>query len=227
MDLPELKIKPRQGSYARGQDSVVQILSAALNIMIEEGYGALSLRRIAKACDMKVGNVTYYFATKDALVREMLGAAIESYMAAFEGITANIDLLPEEKLEAIIRIILQDIQTKKTTRLFPELWALANYDAFVAECVNDSYINARKALNKIVAEINPGLPQDERETLCLFISGSLEGMTMFAGYEKPWGQKMPWIENIAVKSLIAFAKTATIDDIRGVKDTDPLERLLG
>lgn len=225
MDLPELKIKPREGSYARGQDSVVQILSAALNLLIEEGYSALSLRRIAKACDMKVGNVTYYFATKDALVREMLSAAIESYMSAFEDIVSQVDLTPEEKLEAIIRIILQDIRTKKTTRLFPELWALANFDPFVADCVNESYVNARRALNTLVAEINPALPEEERETLCLFVSGALEGMTIFAGYEKPWEPKMPWIENIAVKSLINFVKVATPEDIRGSME-DPLSRLL-
>lgn len=225
MDLPGLKVKPREGSYARGQESIVQILSAALNLLIEEGYSALSLRRIAKACDMKVGNVTYYFATKDALVREMLSAAIESYMSAFEDIVSQVDLLPEEKLEAIIRIILQDIRTKKTTRLFPELWALANFDSFVADCVNDSYINARKALNILVAEINPRLPQEERETLCLFVSGALEGMTVFAGYQKPWEEKMPWIENIATKSLINFVKTATAEDIRG-HEGDPLSRLL-
>lgn len=225
MDLPELKIKPREGSYARGQDSIVQILSAALNLLIEEGYSALSLRRIAKACDMKVGNVTYYFATKDALVREMLSAAIESYMSAFEDIISQVELTPEEKLEAIIRIILEDIRTKKTTRLFPELWALANFDPFVADCVNDSYVNARRALNVLVAEINPALPEEERETLCLFVSGALEGMTIFAGYEKPWEPKMPWIENIAVKSLINFVKVATPEDIRGHME-DPLSRLL-
>jgi AcrR family transcriptional regulator len=225
MDLPELKIKPREGSYARGQDSIVQILSAALNLLIEEGYSALSLRRIAKACDMKVGNVTYYFATKDALVREMLSAAIEGYMSAFEDVISQVDLTPEEKLEAIIRIILEDIRTKKTTRLFPELWALANFDPFVAECVNESYVNARRALNVLVAEINPSLPEEERETLCLFISGALEGMTIFAGYQKPWEPKMPWIENIAVRSLINFVKDAKPEDIHGDEE-DPLSRLL-
>jgi hypothetical protein len=38
----------------------------------------------------------------------------------------------------------------------------------------------RVALNDIIAELNPALPPDERETLALFISASMEEKTVLA-----------------------------------------------
>lgn len=101
-----------------------------------------------------------------------------------------------------MEIILDDITTKKTTRVFPELWALSNHDPFVQERVDELYQRARASINELVGEINPALPAEEREVVALFISASMEGMTIFAGYEKPWRAKMPAIERVAVKAFL-------------------------
>lgn len=50
----------RPGIYARGSETVDQILKAALDVLIDEGADAFTLRRIAARCDMKVGNVSYH-----------------------------------------------------------------------------------------------------------------------------------------------------------------------
>lgn len=56
--VPDLLITPRERGYARGQEGVEQILHAALGILVEEGYRAISFRRIAARCGMSVGNVS-------------------------------------------------------------------------------------------------------------------------------------------------------------------------
>lgn len=214
-NLPEMEIAPRAGTYARGQENIELILQAALSILIEEGYRAVSFRRIARACGMTVGNVTYYYASKDELVRELVSAVIKPYVNAFDAIMADTALTAEGQLAAIVRLILEDIQTKKTTHLFPELWALANFEPFVADMVNYAYAEARRALIDVVGRLNPELPPAEREILCLFISGSMEGMTMFAGHQKQFAKDMPWLENIAVRSFVTLARTITAEEIRG------------
>ncbi|MEM1020306.1 MAG: TetR/AcrR family transcriptional regulator [Sphingomonadales bacterium] len=216
MNLPDLKFQPRTGMYARGQESIEMILREAQSLLINEGYRAISLRKIAAACNMKVGNVTYYFSTKDKLIQEMLDATMQSYIAAFGEISDNAAMTAEEKLTALITLVLDDIETKKTTRLFPELWALANFDPFVADLVESVYEIERTIFRSVLKDLNPALTDEERETLCLFLSASLEGQTMFIGYEKRWTDKRPWIKNLAIKALVDFAKTVTADDIRGL-----------
>ena len=40
--------------------------------MIEEGAKGLTMRRITAACGLKAGNLAYYFAAKEELIRELL-----------------------------------------------------------------------------------------------------------------------------------------------------------
>jgi AcrR family transcriptional regulator len=213
--VPDLVIAQREGGYARGRDGHAQILRAALDLLVEQGYRAMSMRRVADACGMKLGNLTYYFPTKEDLVRELLDAVISSYEIEFDAIVHETGVSAEDRLAEVCVLILEDICTKKTTRIFPELWALSNHDPFVLERVQEMYTRARVALEEIIGEINPALPSDERAILALFISGSMEGMTMFAGHDKPFQPQMPWLERIAVKSFVQIVSTIRPGEMRG------------
>jgi len=69
-------------------------------------------------------------------VRELLDAVISSYEIEFDAIIHEEGVSPERRLEEICTLILEDIRTKKTTRFFPELWALSNHDPFVFDRVH-------------------------------------------------------------------------------------------
>lgn len=209
----DLKFVARDGGYSRGQEGYEQILGAALGLLIDHGYRALSFRRIAEASGMKVGHISYYFPTKEELVRALLDAVISRYEEEFTAIIHEPGTAPEARLEAMIIFILDDILTKKTTHFFMELWALSNHDRFVLDRVQELYARAREPLNEIIAEINPGLPEAERETLALFISASMEGMTVFAGHQKPFRSRMPMLEQLAIRSFVALVRDTRPGDM--------------
>lgn len=213
--VPDLKITPRTGGYARGQDGFEHILRSALALLVNHGSAALTLRRIATESGMNVGNLNYYFRSKEELIRELLNAVISSYEESFDEIVHEAGATAEARLENLVMLILEDITTKKTTRFFPELWAMANHDPFVYDRMNELYDRARVSLNELIGEINPALPEDERKILALFISASMEGMTMFAGYEKPWRAQMPMLEIIARRSFIQLVSTLRPGEIKG------------
>ena len=68
----------RPGTYARGAETVDAILKAALNVLIAEGAGAFTIRRIAAECGMKVGNVSYHFPRKELLIQVLLDDLLDS-----------------------------------------------------------------------------------------------------------------------------------------------------
>jgi len=218
--VPDLKIVPREGGYARGQEGFEQILRAALSLLVEHGSKALTLRRIAAECGMNVGNLNYYFRSKDELVRELLNAVISSYEDSFDAIMHEAGADAAARLEKLVTLILEDITTKKTTRFFPELWALSNHDPFVQDRMEELYERARVSLNALIAEINPLLPADERKTLALFISASMEGQTVFAGFAKPWRSRMPWITHIAKNAFVHLARTLRPGEMKDAVVTD-------
>lgn len=206
----------RPGIYARGTETVDTILRAALDLLIDEGATAFTIRRIAARCDMKVGNVSYHFPRKEMLVQVMLDDLIDSYSRLLER-TVRIPAVPvEEQLRLLIVLCLDDIRGKRTTRLFSELWALANHSDFVADRVRIFYQRVHDYIGEYVALLNPALSPDEVHTVALFISASMEGTTPFAGYEKPWAHKMPALTALAAKSLVELAKTVTSRDIAGL-----------
>src|SRR5437762_11114409 len=166
-EIPRLKIRERTGVYATGQGRILQILEAALDVLVEYGYRAVTLREIARRCNIRVGAIGYYYKSRDDLMQDLLNAVIASYVEVFDSIRADTGKSAEERLEIVIALILDDIQTRKTTRIFPELWAAANHDPFVATAVDSIYIKARLVLNELIRELNPALCDEERETLAL------------------------------------------------------------
>ncbi len=205
--VTDLLLPDREGGYAKGYETRELILRTALHILIEEGYRAMSMRRIAGACGMRLGNLTYHYPTREDLVRALLGAVISSYEVEFARIVHAPDLLPEVRLARLCSLLVEDIGTKKTTRLFPELWALANHDGFVYERVHELYDRARAPLVEIVAEMRPDLAEDVRFDLALFMSSSMEGLTIFAGYGQPFAKRLPAVEHIAVRSFIDLVRS--------------------
>jgi AcrR family transcriptional regulator len=167
----------------------------------------MSMRRVATVCGMKFGNLTYHYPTREDLVRELLNAVISSYEVEFVSILHAPSVPPEERLARLCGLILDDIRTKKTTRFFPELWALSNHDDFVFERVHELYGRARAPLLEIVAELRPDLSIQDREDVALFISSSMEGLTVFAGYQKPFESRMEQLEAMAIRSFIDTVRT--------------------
>ncbi|RJG53246.1 TetR family transcriptional regulator [Sphingobium terrigena] len=206
----------RPGIYARGTETVDQILKAALAVLIDEGSDAFTLRRIAARCDMKVGNVSYHFPRKEMLIQVMLDELVDSYGAMMDQTVRKPGLTAEERLRRVIILCLDDIQTKRTTHLFTELWALANHSDFVADRVRAFYERVHGAIGEYVAELNPALTADEVHSVALFISASMEGSTPFLGHGKPWAHKMPAFTALAATSFVHLAKTVTSRDLAGL-----------
>jgi AcrR family transcriptional regulator len=210
-DMNEAPVRP--GIYARGTETVDAILKAALEVLIEEGAGAFTIRRIAAACGMKVGNVSYHFPKKEMLIQVLLDNILATYNVKVEFRVRQSGLPPEERLRTLIIMCLEDICSKRTTHLFTELWALANHNDFVADRIRAFYDRVHGIIAEHVAELNPALSPEEAETVALFISASMEGTTPFLGHEKPWAGRMPAIIGISTTFFVHLARTVRPEDI--------------
>lgn len=205
--VPALKINHREGSNARGQEGLEQILNAALSILVEEGYRALTMRRIASECRKQSGNISYYFKSKDELVRALLDAIMTSYEEAFKSAMNQVGTDPEKRLDNLIKLILDDITSKKTTHIFLELWALSNHDSFVKERLYELYSRQYGYFQVLIRQLNPAISEQDERLLAAFISAALEGMTVFAGYKKPWERFMPRFEQMASQCFISLVRS--------------------
>lgn len=215
MNEPQLKpALSRPGIYSRGAETVDLILKAALEVLIDEGADAFTLRRIAARCGMKVGNLSYHFPKKELLIQLLLEELLEYYESILDDTTRKPGFSHEQQLTIMIEICIDDIGSKRTTRLFTELWALSNHNPVVADRVAAFYRAAHVQIAQVVAPLNPALTPEEVMAVARFISASMEGTTIFVGYEKVWADQRNWMKAISATALVHLAKTITAGDIR-------------
>lgn len=207
---------PRPGIYSRGTETVDLILKAALDVLIDEGASAFTLRRIAARCDMRVGNLSYHFARKEMLIHLLLDDLLDYYEGLLDAQVRQPGVSPETQLTLMIEICLDDISSKRTTHVFTELWALSNHNEFVADRVSAFYRNVHAQFAAVIAPLNPALSPADVDAVARFISASLEGTTVFAGHGKAWADKMPQMKAIAIRSLVHLAKTIGPGDIPAI-----------
>jgi AcrR family transcriptional regulator len=77
------------------------VLNVAARLFREQGYGAVSLRKIAEAAGIKAGSIYYHFGSKDEIVAAVLDAGIQ---VVHESMRHAVSALPEGTgAEAILR----------------------------------------------------------------------------------------------------------------------------
>jgi AcrR family transcriptional regulator len=213
-DIPRLKLRDRTGVYATGRARIQQILEAAFDIVMSKGYAALTLREIARSCDIRVGAVNYYYATKEDLIRDLLESAVTPYKDFADEIEKDASITPEQKLRTMIEMILDDARGEATTKFYPELWALSNHDPFVSNLIDQTYAAQRAVFERMILAINPGLSGGSAQDLALYISSSLIGMVVFVGYKRSQSDKFAQMNRLAVDNLLTLVRGATDDSVR-------------
>lgn len=90
--MPTMATPPKalvgEGSAA---DSRQLILETAARLFRHEGFAATTLRAIASNCGMQAGSIYYHFASKDAIVGEVLNIGVQR---VFDAVKAAVEALP-------------------------------------------------------------------------------------------------------------------------------------
>lgn len=114
------------GRRPRTQSAITQaiILDAAEGLLVEEGYAAVTTRRVAERSDLKPPLVHYHFKTTQALLTALYRRSAEQSLQRHASALAQND-----PLTAILSV---NAETDKTA-LALEFMAMANHHKFIRE----------------------------------------------------------------------------------------------
>ena len=213
MDGPNANLNIRTGKHEKGRRKSGHILEQATQVLTRDGYSKFSLRRVAQAAGVTLGNLQYYFPTKSALVEAMLEHVATGYIDQFNRMTAEVEGRPEEQLSAVLSYVIRDLTTPRTTVLFPELWSMANHEPAVEQYVEDMYETYRRVVAGLIPRINPRLSPGQVRLLTIFITSSLEGHTPFTGHGKRWEHLTPGIEEVAIGTFLALIERGGLPEV--------------
>ena len=224
------QIKRARTRYAPGAASLEQIIRAAEHVLVEKGHAALTLRAVADECGLQLGNLTYYFPTKQALVKALKDSIIAQYARDMAEIELQNPADSKALLKSLMLHWMRDNYTHRTSRLYVELWSMANNDPEIRNSLNKTaYANSRKRFRGIFKRINPGLKENELAALAMLTISMMEGMMALANSDKPDSVHMPMMSAYAVRAVLHLVKNPGAAEIAALatrwREPDRVSRL--
>ena len=157
-----------------------QILQAAVDIIVDEGYGSLSMRALARASGIKLGALQYHFRTSEDMLRALVAYIADIYHSNFDAVKANEPLTIKGVLEfAASEPADGRLQADK---LWPQLWAMGQVEPLVADLVDDIYAEYLQILEGLLCDAGSKNAHVEAISLMAFVEGS----TIFTAPGKRW-----------------------------------------
>ncbi len=185
----------------KGTERVIAILEAAKDVLVEEGFAALSLREVAKRADMTVGNVGYYFPSKDSLLAALAEHIFDRWDARLRR-HAPPDLaggLPTFVYS--IRFMIEENKRPKTKSLLLEMWAMANRSRAIRLMMDTFYGRMRGWIEAMLLDIDPAMSRHTCRLRAALVTAQIEGLMLLIGPASPAEGELIGLEEEAIKQI--------------------------
>lgn len=159
----------------KGRDTTLKILEAARIILVEKGYAELTFREVSRAANMRLGNLQYYYPTRDILLEDLFKLISSAYEQRLEEIKFESEASPHEKFRMMLNFLFDDSLERSVSRLFFDIWALSQRAEHVAAQAGKMYRRLQAKIEDIIEELSPQMPKEIREERSACVLFFLEG----------------------------------------------------
>jgi len=190
----------------KGLSTRNRILQAARKQLVEGGYESFVMRELAGSLGIKLGNLQYYFKTREQLILQVIETEAAKDVLTFEqhkqeGKPAN---------EAF-RSIVQDLVTRwrgNSGVISSTLVTLALHNKPFKQLYRSIYAKFYSALEGPLLEMNPGLSHDETALRVRLITALIDGSSM----QTQVGSVQQYLERVQGQAeLIAQSRHSNIE----------------
>ena len=181
---------PSNVSSPRGKLTQAQILEKAEELLVTEGFHAMSMRKVADACGISTGNLTYHFASKNELIGAIISSVFEEYGASRDPYTPTDQAASNHmNLREQISWLMLDSSQKVTIALFTELWALAKHSEKSHKSLQRFYKVTLKTLERRLARDYPEADDERLRSAARLIQTISEGTVAVSEFRVDRGRK--------------------------------------
>jgi len=160
----------------KGKQRVEEILRAATQVLIEEGYSSFKARHIANRVGIRLSNLQYYFPNQLELLNILLKRETESFVTAFDKHIASDSGRAESRMDFALGYVLSTQLSIEHGKFLKELWALASNNSDVAEIMDDFYDGWSTVIVRILLDIHPSLSRSQAKNKAVLIIAMVEGL---------------------------------------------------
>lgn len=195
------------GTTEKGFERARDILQAAREIFAAEGYGGLTMRRVAAQVGVSLSNVQHYYKSKDMLVEALLLDSLDQFQERIDAITASMADAPRvDQFMATIDMFLEELGTPLMRGMFFESWALATRNKFASTVMEKMQSRERKAIFNLIRGLSPKIADSEYMIRAALIVAQIEGLMLFRTRNGP--KKQPELEGLEEAARQAVLRLA-------------------
>ena len=190
----------------RGAVRQLMIIDSCRELIIEQGFSELSLRKVARKAGIGLSSLQYHFRTKEELIQGVVLNTRDIYIQQRLEIKDKNKGDPLSQFTSITLWLVNDLKQKKTAHLFTQLWAQSMIDKFTAEIVEQIYKEYCETYAEMINRLQPKLNYEESMIRSVKIVSLIEGLMLFLGAERcKLLENVKNIENSTVDTAIQIA----------------------
>ncbi|GAA0479165.1 hypothetical protein GCM10009096_21480 [Parasphingorhabdus litoris] len=161
---------------SKGEERREAIEAAARRMLLDEGYTGISLRQIATKLGISVGNLQYYFPTKDDLVESVIIGETQKPIDMLGEITWD----PNNTTKSIRQAVgsLMQYYASEAGRFYAIMESLALYDARYVKLKADGYAHVLSHIEKLISLVAPELPAGRASGLARVLVALIDGASL-------------------------------------------------
>ncbi len=160
----------------KGLARAQEILMAAREIFVAEGYAGLSMRGVASKLNISLSTVQHYYKSKEILVEALLGYIIDGYQQRIEALVQSMTQHSQlQRFMATVDMLLAELEKPDVYSIFTEVWALAHRMPFAAQLIESIQTRERKEIYKLILGLEPAIPSEEYKVRAALIIIQIHG----------------------------------------------------
>ena len=160
----------------KGAARVVEIARAGAEILREEGFSAVTKRKVATRLGIAHGNVGYYFPTRESLWRAVVDYEISELNDKYPSDLKSNTNDPQSCFDEYLSVYMVSYEDRKFGYFIAHLEAYAEINAAVGELRDEMY---ERILQRIIERIRPlcaGVDDEQIELRALTVMALFEGL---------------------------------------------------
>jgi AcrR family transcriptional regulator len=165
---------------SRGRRTRQAILDKATEILITDGYDALVLRDLAQQTGIKLGNLQYYFPTREELLVEVALEFHRLQSIEVEGLFQHEDTPKARMLAAIDYMI--NAWSQPDAHIYILIYYLSAHNKKIWDTRDSIYQSFYKQMEHLLEEALPKSTKTERRKKARLITSLCDGLHMQPGF---------------------------------------------
>lgn len=159
----------------KGAERITDIVKAGANLFMQEGFHALTKRRIAKQLGISHGNVGYYFPTRESLWTAVIDYELKGYYQRLGDLHADVED-PQGRFDEYVVRWIDEYNDRVIRVFFSHIIAFAEVDPVVAKIRNEIYEAFFERTMQVAAALELGIDKKVLEQRVLEVMVVLEGL---------------------------------------------------